>query len=170
MFHQIGRPLDTCFDATREVGRDRTCGRPGECDQVREPVRSDTEVGDGAPAPFVTKCLAIGPDELHAIEGTNHGIKTSGIDDDVELVQLGRRANASWLDLGDRRLGDVDQRDVVAVVGLVVTGLHRDSLSAETMIGRDQLLGDGQIVDPIPNLLGDERAQLCVRFLVDKDL
>ena len=70
----------------------------------------------------------------------------------------------------DRRLGEIDQMDVVAVVRLEVPGLERKALQPEAMVLRDQLLGDLRVVDPPADAVRDVVRQLLVRGFVEEDL
>ena len=61
----------------------------------------------------------------------------------------------------DRRLPEVDERDVRAVVGLVVAGHEGRALLAEAMVLRDQPLGGLGVLDDAADLFGDELAPLA---------
>ena len=63
----------------------------------------------------------------------------------------------------DRRLLEIDERDVRVVVRLVVAGHERRPLLGEAVILRDQLLRGLGILDDAADLLGDELAPLGVR-------
>ena len=78
--------------------------------------------------------------------------------------------DAGGRDALDRRLLDVHEVHVRAVVRLVVAGLERHPLHAEAVVLGDQLVGHDRVVDPLADLVGDEGGQLGVGFLVEEDL
>src|SRR5271165_1707439 len=103
---------------------------------------------------------------IDAVKGAGQRVETGRVDYDVEFV-LG----VAGLDAGrryarDRRLVDVDELDVGLVVDLVVAALERHTAGAKAVVLRDQLLGDGRVLDPLADLardeIGDQRVGLAV--------
>src|SRR5690606_6815968 len=78
----------------------------------------------------VAQCLAVGAADVALVVGASDRIEAGGIDDAVELQLLRAGADAALGDPLDRRLGDVHEPDVVAVVRLEVAVLHRHPLHA----------------------------------------
>ena len=79
------------------------------------------------------------------------------------LIPVGR-------DALDRRLVDVDQFDVGLVIDLEVAALERHPAGAEAVIFRDQLFGDGRILDPLADLAGEKVRHQPVGLAVDQDI
>src|SRR6202035_2381782 len=70
----------------------------------------------------------------------------------------------------DRRLRDVDQLDIVAVIDLVIEGLERQAARAKAVILRDQLFRDGLVLDALADFSRDEIADGRIRISVDQDV
>ena len=70
----------------------------------------------------------------------------------------------------DRRLRDVDQLDIVAVIDLVIEGLERQAARAKTVVLRDQLFRDGLVLDALADFSRDEIGDRRVRLAVDQDV
>ncbi len=68
----------------------------------------------------------------------------------------------------DRRLVDIDERDVVAVEGVVIAGIDAHPLGAERIILRRQLLRDIGIAHDRLDLAAEEGFGRVVRLLVDQ--
>src|SRR5215472_965371 len=107
---------------------------------------------------------------VDAVEGAGDRVKARRIDDDVEFVFCVARLDAGRGDALDRRLVDVDELDVRLVIDLVVAAFERHSAGAETVVLRDQLLGDLRILDPLADLARDEIGDQRVCLAVHQDV
>ena len=65
------------------------------------------------------------------VQRAGHGVEAGGEDDGVERVVLAARDQPVARDVLDRRLAQVDQRDVRPVEGLVVAGVDAQPLAAD---------------------------------------
>ena len=70
--------------------------------------------------------------------------------------------------IGD--FADVDERDVVAVVGLVVVDVDAEPLGAERIGVRREQLRDLGVVDDLADLRADELGGRLVRLLVEQQV
>ena len=71
---------------------------------------------------------------------------------------------------GDRVAANVDERDVVAVVGLVVVDVDADALGPDRMCRRAQSLGGRGVVDDLADLRAHEVGGRLVGLGVDVDV
>ena len=69
-------------------------------------------------------------------------------------------------DLLDRRLAQVDEMDVVAVVGLEVVGVEQGALGAEGVVVREELAAGLGVFDCLADLGADEVGGGVVGLLV----
>ena len=100
-----------------------------------------------------------------------HAIETGGVDQDVELVFLLRGPDALRRDALDRLVFErIDQRHIIAVVGLEIAALQRHAASGEAVVLRDQLLRHLRVLHALADFPGDEFADGGVGFLVDPDI
>ena len=90
--------------------------------------------------------------------------------DDVELLHAVGRLDAALGHAQDRRLLEIDERDVRLVVHLVVAGHERRPLLGEAVVLGDQLVGGVGILDDAADLLGDELAPLRVRGGIEQQV
>ena len=108
-----------------------------------------------AVAPFVEQLDAVDAGDVDVVERTSDGVEAGRIDDDVEIIVAGAGAQAGFRYPLDRRLADIDEMHVVAVVGLEIMGLQRHPLHPEAVIPRYQLFrGDG-ILDAATDAIGN---------------
>src|SRR5205807_4439679 len=91
-------------------------------------------------------------------------------DDDVEFVFGIAGPDALGRNALDRRLGDVNELDVGLVVDLEIAALERHPAGAEAVVFRDQLLGDGWILDPLADLAREEIRDQLVGLAVHQDI
>ena len=151
------------------VDAEALCGPVG-ISRFGKPCVSMPRKVDGAVLPLVAQRLAADAADVDAVVRAGDGVEAGGVDDDVELVVALGGAQARLGDPLDRRLADIDEVHVVAVVGLEVVGLERHALHAEAVIPRDQLLRDLGILDAAADAVGDVVGELGVGRLVDEDL
>ena len=76
--------------------------RSGRHQQVWKTVREHAEEGRRRVLPLVEQLLAADARDVDEVIGAGDGVKTGGIDDDVELVVARRGAQAFF---GDRSIG-----------------------------------------------------------------
>ena len=125
----------------------------------------------GSVGPDVLQPHAIRATDIDAVEGAGHAVEAGGVDQDVEFVFLLARLDAVRRDALDRLvILDVDQQDVVAVVGLEIAALQRHAPGAEAVVLRDQLVRDLRVLHALADLLGDELADRGVGLLVGQDV
>ncbi|MBA7638652.1 hypothetical protein ES703_46308 [subsurface metagenome] len=120
--------------------------------------------------PFVRQALAADAADIDQVVGAGDGIEAGGVDDNVELVVARRRAQALLGDAHQRRLADVDEMNVVAVIGFEIIRLQRQPLHTKAVIFRNQLLRDLRVLHPAADAVGDILGQLRVGRLVHKNL
>src|SRR5262249_3522916 len=118
--------------------------------------------------PDVPQPEAAGAAEIDLVEAAGDGIEAGGIDDDVEFEFLVAGLDAGGRDALDRRLRDVDQLDIVAIVDLVIEGLELQGPCAEAVVLRNELFGDPLVLDALADLAGDELADRGVRLAIDQ--
>ena len=72
-----------------------------------------------------SSATANGTAKIYSVKAAGDGVEAGGENDDVEFVFAGAGLDSLRRDAFDRRLGDVDQFDVVAVVNLVIKRFER---------------------------------------------
>ena len=99
-----------------------------------KPLTQQAEIGHRAVRPLVAQPASVRALDVDAVIRAGERIEARGVDDDVELERAVGRLEPRGRDPHDRRLGRVDEFDVVAVVRLEVAGLHRQALDAEAVV------------------------------------
>ena len=117
-----------------------------------------SEVGERALLPLVFELPTADTSYVQAIVGASEGIKAGGIYKYVEVKVRLRGCHASGGDTLYWRCCDVDQSDIVPVVGFKIIGFQGQSLHAKTVILRDERFsGSGvgyALADSSCNVLG----------------
>ena len=93
---------------------------------------------------------------MDRLERPGHGIEAGGEDQGVEGVIRMADAQAPGCDFINGVRADVDQGDVVAVVGFVVIGVAAAALGRHRMPLGAQQLGHRRAVDPMANFVMNE--------------
>lgn len=156
--------------AGRPVAEPRRALRPVEEQQVREARGGHAQVGADAVGPLLPHGDPAGAPDVDRRQPAGDRVEPGGQDQHVELHLAGRGPHPGGGDLLDRALPQVDEGDVVLVVGLVVVLLQRRALDAQR-VDRDrrcQLLGDRRVVDPLPHLLPPELVGGVVGLAVEQ--
>ena len=120
----------------------RTEGLPGPVidEHVGEPGHLHAQVGHRTRLPFLLQVPAVSAADVDLEQRPGHGVKAGGEHDDVEVVVRGGGAQARRRDLGDRRLPQIHEGDVVPVESLEVVGVDRRALGAvRVVLGRQRL-------------------------------
>src|SRR6185312_15190380 len=111
---------------------------------------------------------------MHGHDRTGHGVEAGGEDDDIDVEAALAGRDAVTGDPLDRLLPQIDQRDVVPVVGGVVVGVETGALGAKRMVVRRQRFRRLRIVDDLADLfanqVGDAGIALDVYALVGPKL
>ena len=126
--------------------------RTGDHEQVGEAGHHDPEIGAWSTFPlclYRQPCIGVDVDCLHR---TGHRIKTGRKDDRIEHVFGIGGAQSGRRDFLDRPASDIDQGDVVAIVGFVIVGIEDEPLGADRMVVGAQQFGRLRILDRRVNL------------------
>ena len=110
----------------------------------------------GPSAHFCSQCQPVSAADVHFQKGAGHCVEAGGEDDDVELEVLLGRSYARGCDLLNGRAPQVDEMDVVAVVGLEVVGVEQGPLGAEGVVVGEELAAGLGVVDCLADLGADE--------------
>ena len=170
MLDQITDPLDAVLDRPGKVRRARHALRPREHQEVGEAARHHADRCARAICPLVSEHRPVDPPDVDPVERSGDRVEAGGVHDDVEVVVAGGRLDAVCGDPHDRRVLQRHEFDIVTVVRLEIVGLERQALERETVVGRDQLLGDLGIVDPTSDAVGDVVREFLIGSLVEVDL
>ena len=140
MRQAAGDPVDMLLAAEDHLALHAGALRARDHEEVREAGDHDAEIGARAARPLLLDRRApIGAD-IDLLHGAGHGIEACCEGNRIEVVVGVRRAQAVGCDLLDRCAADVDQRDVVAIVGLVIVGIEDEPLRSDrVIIGAEQL-------------------------------
>src|SRR5262249_11511476 len=117
----------------------RRVGSTGE-EEVRKAAGLDAEERLGTIRPVVLERETMPTTDPHARERTRAEIEAGRPHDDVELAQTFGSLDARLAHTSDRRLPEIDERDVRPVVRLVVAGHEGRPFLSEPVVLRDQLL------------------------------
>ena len=120
--------------------------------------------------PFVPKALPAAAGDLDLGQRAGHRVEPGGENDRVHLDRLAGGANPVGRDLLDRMRADIDQPDVVAVIGLIIVGIDAQTLGADRMILRSQKFGRLRIVDDGPDLVAHELRRALVGLGIDDQI
>ena len=141
----VGDPVHVLLDRHHHVRQHRRAPRPGDHEQVGEPLAHQPEVGLGTVGPLVLDRPAPAAGDVDVHDGAGHGVEAGGEHDGVELERLAGPASGHVLGLdaglgdgADRRGPQVDEPDVGEVVGLVVVGVEAGPLGAHRVVGGAQ--------------------------------
>ncbi|MDZ7730067.1 MAG: hypothetical protein U5K37_02335 [Natrialbaceae archaeon] len=170
MDETVGDPVDVLFDRLGHVRQNRRTLGPGDREQIREPGDAKAEVGLGAIGPLLLECDSIPALDIDLEQGAGHRIESRGEDENIQLVGVLGRLDSRRRDSLDGSSFDVDELDVVPVVGLVVAVVvHGRALGRIWVVGRNQQLGDLGIIDALADLLTDERRDRRVERFIDEE-
>ena len=165
--HGVGDPVDVLLDGDHHVREHGRAAGTGDHPEVRVAGRRDPEVRAGSFGPLLLEQHAVAPLDVERGQRPGHGVEAGGEHDRVELVLLLARAHACLRHLRQRRLPEVDERDVGQVERRVVVRVEARPLGAERVIGRAQRLGDlgigDDLADPRPHVLRRRVVGLLVR-------
>lgn len=95
--------------------------------EIREPFGQNAEEGDRSVGPFVLQRDAADASDIDPIGGAGDGVEAGGINDHVKLLLARRSADAVRRDALDRRLVEVDERDI-GLIALLASPAPRPSL------------------------------------------
>ena len=137
------------------------CGPPGKKRFGKPAVWTPRNVC-GPSAQWSSSARPLPAADPHARERAGAEVEAGRPHDDVELPHAVGRLDPALGHAHDRRLLEVDERDVRVVVRLVVAGHERRPLLAEAVVLGDQPLRRLGILDDAADLVGDELAPLRV--------
>src|SRR5690606_21981768 len=163
-------PFDVLLDGRGHVRQHRRAARPGDGEQVGEARHLQAEVGPGPLGPVLRQRVPIAAGDVQSQKRAGHGIEAGGEHDGVDVEVAVGRFYAGRGDASDPAVGDVDERDVVAIERLVVVGVYRWTLGPVRVAGRAEHLGDDRIVDDVANLAADELGRGLVGAFVEKQV
>src|SRR5882757_2069773 len=165
---QAGDPVDAVLDAARDVAERGV--RAHQHHQIWKTVDHQPEIGFRPVLPLLPQAGTPGATNIDSVKTAGDGVEAGGIDDDVELKVPGAGPDALGRDRFDRRVRDIHQLDIVAVVDLVIEGLERHAAGAKAVVFRDQLVRDPLVLDALANLSRDKIADGRIRLAVDQDV
>ena len=152
----IGYPINVLLAGQYHLTFDAGALRAGNHEQIRNPGDHDPEICARAVLPFRSdrrSGIRMNIDLFHC---PRHRIEAGGKDDRIERVVGIGRAQSARRNFCDRLASDIDQGDVVAIVGLVVVGIENQPFGADRMIVRTQQLCGSWILDGGADLLAYE--------------
>ena len=167
VFEEGRDPVHREFRAAREIGRGML--RPGQHHHVRHAADQEAEKGDWPVGPFLAQRATAGAANVYFVEGAGESVEAGRVDDDVELEAARAGVEAGRGNLLDRCRRRIDQFDIVAVIGLEVTGLQRHALYAKAVVLGDQFFGQHRICHAPAYAFGDVIGELGVGVLVGED-
>ena len=167
MLQAVADPFDVVLDADDHVDEHRRAAGARDDEQVGEPFGHEPEVRARAVAPLVGNRHAAAAPDVDGEDRPGERVVAGRADERVEFVEACGRAHAARRDRLDRRLLEVHEFDVVAVVDAVVAGIDADALRAERVVVRAERLGDLRVLDDRADLLANELRDRVVRRLVD---
>ena len=141
--------------------------RSTDHEHVGETGAADPQERLRTAAPLLLELNAVLAADVDLGDRSGDGVEARREHDDVELVVLAPGPQSGLGEGLDRVLADVDQRDVVAVEGLVVVRARRGPLRDVGVATRAQQLGRRGVVDGLADLLADELGGRVVRPLVE---
>ena len=78
--------------------------------------------------------------------------------------------NAGCGDARDRCFMEVNQRDIGAIIGLVILSIHANALGADWVIARAELFGRGRVLHGFANLAAHEVSRRVIRGLIQQQI
>src|SRR6266851_3655197 len=159
-----GYPIGAVFGGARKVAEPGM--RTHHHQHIGEVVHQDAEKGLRSVLPLFLQRHPIDAPDVDAVETAGDRVEAGRVDDDIEFVLGIAGLDAGRGDALDRRLGDVDQFDIRLVIDLEVAAFEGYPAGAETVVLRDQRLGDDRVLDALTDLarekIGDQRVGLAV--------
>ena len=159
---EVTNPPDVLLYRHRHVTQDRGAARSGYHKHVGESSYLQAKVSFRALGPLVFKRHIISTADIHLKEGARHSVKTGSEDDYVELELFVLSPYPLRRDLLDWRVANIDQLDVLAVVGIEVIGVYKSTLRSKGMVSRQKLFDGLGILHRFSNLGPDELGNCVV--------
>ena len=78
--------------------------------------------------------------------------------------------NAGCGDARDRRFMEVNQRDIGAIIGLVILSIHANALGADWVIARAESFGRGRVFHGFTNFAAHEIRRRVIRGLIQQQV
>ena len=133
----IGDPIHVLLDGHDHLRLHRRTAGPGDREHVGEARDHQPEIGGRSAVPFLRQGGAVADADVDLLQRTGHRVEAGGEYDGVEFVFLSvRRAQAFRRQFLNRCGTGVDQRHVVAVVGLVIIRIQAKAFGADRVILR----------------------------------
>ena len=105
VFNAVADPLNVLLQRGDEVGGGARTARSLNREQVRKAGNRQAQIGQRTLAgPELAERHRVATPDINTAERTGHGIKSGGVDDDVQFVQLVLGADAGRRHRANRRL------------------------------------------------------------------
>src|ERR1700722_919547 len=166
MGHHVAQPVNGKCGTAWNVAEGGATLWPDQHEEIGEPGALHAHIGLDAFSPFVFQHYAARAANVDAVPRSLDRVKAGRINDDVEVVQGMSGPHAIGGDSGNRRRVQIDNRDILLVVDLVIFGLERNPLQPETMVLGYQQFSDTGILDPFTNFPRHEIRDVFIRCRV----
>ena len=146
--------------------------RTVDVEQVRKTCARHAQMGARTLGPFILERDSLSTAYVYAGQPPGYGIEAGGQDQNVQFVLALLRLDALRGYSLDRRLAQVDKRDIVLIEHLVIILFQRRALDAERMgrIHGRQLVRNGRIFDPCAGFIAPECVSGAIGFFVHQNI
>ena len=112
------------FDGRQHIGQNRRAAGAGDGEQIGEIGHRQTQIAARPIGPAVGQADRADAADIDVAKRPGHRVETGGDHQHVDLMQRAVDHHAGFGHLFDRRRFDVDQADIVAVIGLEILGIQ----------------------------------------------
>ena len=116
----VGDPFDMLFDGWQHIGQNRRAAGAGDGEQIGEIGHRQAEITARPIGPAVGQTGRADTADVDIAQGPGHRVEPGGDHQHVDLVQGAVDHHAGFGDPLDRRRLDVDQADIVTVIGFEI--------------------------------------------------
>ena len=154
------------FNRHQHIGQHRRAGRAGYGEHIGEAMNGNAEIRCRAINPRVDQALAAAPANINPQERAGHCIKAGGVNNGIKRARAFAGLNTVLGNLLNRRAAQIDQRDIVTVIGLIIIRIDARPLGCIRKSFRSQIISRLLVLHRIADTLANKFRHFMIgRFI-----